>query len=63
MKRKKLDNYEIIDPSINGQIIQSKDEGKKSLRIDRNTVILVKPENCNQEYAEYYRANKMFVAR
>lgn len=31
------------------------------LRISRNTVILVKPERCNEEYAEKYRKEKLGV--
>lgn len=31
------------------------------LRISKTTVILVKPENCNEEYAENYRKTKMSI--
>ena len=32
-----------------------REESLMPLRISRNTVILVKPEKCNEEYAEKYR--------
>lgn len=37
------------------------EESLMSLRISRNTVILVKPEKCNEEYAEKYRKEKLGV--
>lgn len=37
------------------------EESLRPLRISRNTVILVKPEKCNEEYAEKYRKGKMGV--
>lgn len=37
------------------------EESLRPLRISRNTVILVKPEKCNEEYAEKYRKEKMGV--
>ena len=35
------------------------EESLRPLRISRNTVILVKPEKCNEEYAEKYRKEKL----
>ena len=35
------------------------EESLMPLRISRNTVILVKPEKCNEEYAEKYRNEKL----
>lgn len=47
------------DISKNGSIdleeLRKRDKGKVSLRIDANTVILVSPENKNEEYAERFR--------
>lgn len=47
------------DISKNGSIdleeLRKRDRGKVSLRIDANTVILVSPENKNEEYAEKFR--------
>lgn len=37
------------------------EESLMPLRISRNTVILVKPEKCNEEYAEKYRKEKLGV--
>lgn len=37
------------------------EESLRPLRISRNTVILVKPEKCNEEYAEKYRKEKLGV--
>ena len=37
------------------------EESLMPLRISRNTVILVKPEKCNEEYAEKYRKEKRGV--
>lgn len=37
------------------------EESLMPLRISRNTVILVKPDKCNEEYAEKYRKEKMGV--
>ena len=37
------------------------EESLMPLRISRNTVILVKPEKCNEEYAEKYRKEKLEV--
>lgn len=37
------------------------EESLMPLRISRNTVILVKPEKCNKEYAEKYRKEKLGV--
>lgn len=36
-----------------------REESLRPLRISRSTVILVKPEKCNEEYAEKYRREKM----
>lgn len=35
--------------------VKSMQVGKKSLRIDSKTVILVRPEKCNKEYREFYK--------
>mgnify|MGYP000755363899 FL=1 len=47
------------DISKNGSIdleeLRKRDKGKVSLRIDANTVILVSPENKNEEYAARFR--------
>jgi hypothetical protein len=57
MKRVKK---ELIDPEVNGKFHHSielclqRDHGKKTLRVNRNTIILVKPEKCNQTYAKEY---------
>lgn len=40
---------------------QKHEESLMPLRISRNTVILVKPEKCNEEYAEKYRKEKLGV--
>lgn len=54
------------DISKNGTIdledLRKRDEGKVLLRIDANTVILVSPENKNEEYAEKFRVkiNKFY---
>ncbi|OUO23752.1 hypothetical protein [Bacteroides sp. An322] len=37
------------------------EESLMPLRISRNTVILVKPEKCNEEYAEKYRKEKLGI--
>lgn len=37
------------------------EESLRPLRISRNTVILVKPEKYNEEYAEKYRKEKLGV--
>ena len=37
------------------------EESLMPLRISRNTAILVKPEKCNEEYAEKYRKEKLGV--
>ncbi len=45
-----------LDDNGNIDIItlKKRDAGKVPLRINSNTIILVKPENCNREYAEEY---------
>lgn len=37
------------------------EESLMPLRISRNTVILVKTEKCNEEYAEKYRKEKLGI--
>lgn len=37
------------------------EESLMPLRISRNTVILVKPEKCNEEYAGKYRKEKLGI--
>lgn len=48
-----------IDISKNGVFnldeLKRRDNGKVLLRIDKNTVILVSPENKNEQYADAYR--------
>lgn len=39
---------------INLKAAKAKDAGKVPLRINSNTIIMVKPENRNREYAEQY---------
>lgn len=37
----------------------SKERRMKTLRVSTTTVILVPEENCNDEYREWYRVNRM----
>lgn len=59
----KRQNTNAPDSSKNGNIVNEIDKVREetknrvTLRIDRNTVILVKPENCNAEYAQKYKSN------
>lgn len=39
----------------------SKERRMKTLRVSPTTVILVQEENCNDEYREWYRVNRMHL--
>lgn len=46
------------DAFVNGDNLEDvviSNKGLKELRIDSKTTILVKPENCNEKYAEEFR--------
>lgn len=57
MKRVKK---ELIDTEVNGKFHDSierclqRDSSKVTLKANRNTFILVTPENCNEQYAKEY---------
>lgn len=64
MKKKKTEQKP--DSTVNSSGLDKAIERYRShekrlypLRISRNTVILVKPEKCNEEYAEKYRKEKL----
>lgn len=50
---------EIADLRVNGKCdmheVRKTDKGKVSMRINSNTVILVKPENATDDYKEEYK--------
>jgi len=37
------------------EALQRMQKGKKSLRIDDRTIVLVRPEKCNDEYRKIYK--------
>ena len=61
-----VDYLQILDENSNGlnekiRKYYRHEESLIPLRISRNTVILVKPEKCNEEYAEKYRKEKLGI--
>ena len=61
MKKRKMDTteakvfkkYTLYENSvrINIEKLRQRDAGKVPLRLNANTIILVKPQNCNAKYA------------
>ena len=65
-KRDKVDvfnNSEGLDDVIASQLEKDKRTRKYPLRINKQTVIFVSKEKCNEEYAEEYRQKVENFAR
>lgn len=65
-KKEKVDvfnNSEGLDDVIAAQLEQDKKTRKYPLRINKQTVIFVSKDKCNEEYAEKYRKKLEDFAR
>lgn len=65
-KKEKVDvfkNSEDLDDVIAAQLEKDKRTRKYPLRINKQTVIFVSKEKCNEEYAEKYRKKLADFAR